>query len=117
MSYRDTDKKNTDAHYGYEEVKEMASLNVRVSHLEDEIEKQDTENTDRHEEVLAKIDGIRDSYDEQMSSMRESIQTIKDDRTKQLIDWGTRIIIALLACIGAIIMKVAIPLLLAYLKK
>jgi hypothetical protein len=78
-------------------------------------------NLEMHVELSAlreeAIHEVLDDHNEQLKELKESdeklnsrINTVEENRNNQLIRWGMAIIVALLTTLGAIILKVLIPL-------
>jgi hypothetical protein len=103
MSPRGNDSKSSGN--AIEDAKEFAVITLRL----DMIEKS-------NEELSKTIDEMKEKYETQFGEMRDLIQAIKDDRNKQLINWGIGIIATFITAMGAIIMKVIVPIIMANLK-
>jgi len=69
----------------------------------------------REETLRVDMQTLKDRVDqliEDLNAFKEVIDKLKDDRNSQLIAWGSAIIVMLVSALGALLLKILLPLIL-----
>ena len=87
----------------------MSTHDLEKNNLEAHIEL----STLREENIQEKLKDLGEKLETFMGDLKElqvAVTKIKEDRNNQLISWGSAIIMALISVIGALILKILLPL-------